>query len=150
MVGVVGFEPTDGRFRVSCLTTWRHSRMMHLVRNESRVSCDTDSESPALPLGEFPICIARGIVSKGSNFANFFENKKIPSRNRWDFSIVILEVYRDRCCVDWLLERIDPCSDHEGHHEKWDHVTTTGEVLTRWGKVIFHICIGKRYKVNID
>ena len=28
MVGVVGFEPTDGGFRVPCLTTWRHSSVI--------------------------------------------------------------------------------------------------------------------------
>ena len=80
------------------------------------------------------------------------EIKKSSLENsREDFFLrVILEVYRHCCCVDWLLERIDPCSDHESHHEERYHVTTTSEVLTRWGEVLFHICIGKRYKVNID
>ncbi len=65
MVGMVGFEPTDGGFRVPCLTTWRHSKIYITLRQATSLNDTLEYNS--------------GIVSKGLYFANlFFSERSVP------------------------------------------------------------------------
>ena len=57
MAGVAGFEPTNARIKILCLTTWRHPYVLSLIYGwggRIRTYAMLESESNALPLGDTP------------------------------------------------------------------------------------------------